>query len=67
MNEVLEAKEVTLHKLRAMAPPFHRHIARSKLLEKPIKVGDRVVVYEVVDTVPNGLVMISEKTIIHFE
>ncbi len=67
MNEVPEAKEVTLRKLRPMAPPFHRHIVKSKLLGKPTKVGDRVVVYEVVDTLPNGLVMITEKTIIHFE
>jgi hypothetical protein len=67
MNEVPEAEEITLRKLRPTAPSFHRHIARSKLLGKPTKVGDRIVVYEVVVTVPDGLVLTTEKTIIHFE
>jgi hypothetical protein len=67
MAEAPEALEVTLRKLRALAPPFHRHIARSKLMGKVCQPGDRAVIYEVVSTVPDGPVQVTEKTVLHFE
>ena len=67
MPELPEAREVTLRKYRALAPPFHRHIARSKLLGRTCRPGDRVVVYDIVGTDPPGEVRVSEATIFHFE
>ncbi len=67
MAEPPEAQEVTLRKLRPLAPPFHRHIARSKLVGKTCKSGDRIVIYEVAATVPDGEVLVTRDTILHFE
>ena len=67
MVELTEAREVTLKKINPLAPPFHRHIARSRLMGKPCKVGDRVVVYEIADTVPKGSVLVTQKSVIRFE
>lgn len=67
MPEVPAAEQMTLRRLRAAAPPFHRHIARGKLLGKTWEVGDRVVVYEIVDAVPPGPVHVTEQTLLLFE
>jgi len=65
--EAPAAEQMTLRRLRAAAPPFHRHIARSKMLGKVWTVGDRVVVYEVVDVVPAGPAQMTEQTRLLFE
>ncbi len=67
MAELREAREITLRKINPLAPPFHRHIARSRLIGKPCKVGDRVVVYEVADIVPEGAALVTENSVIRFE
>ena len=67
MSDVPFAREIILRKFKPMAPPFHQHIAKSKLVGISCQKGDRVVVYEIVDTIPQGLVTITEETIIHFE
>ena len=67
MAETPQAREVVLQKFRPLAPPFHRHIARAKLLGNPCRVGDRVVVYEVVTTVPQGDVLVTPDTVLSFE
>jgi len=67
MPEFPPAEELTLRKVRATAPPFHRHIARSKLLGKAWRVGDRVVVYEIVGAVPAGPVLVTDRTRLVFE
>ena len=67
MGELPDAREVTLRKFRALAPPFHRHIAKAKLVGGTCKVGDRVVVYNVVATEPEGLVRVTEGTLLRFE
>lgn len=67
MAEPPEAQEVTLRKLRPFAPPFHRHIARSKLVGKTCKPGDRIVIYEVAATVPDGEVLVTESTVFRLE
>ena len=66
MSEIPEARAVILSKLRAFAPSFHEHIARSKLRGSVCRVGDRVVVYEVIRTEPDGPVTVGEKTLIQF-
>ena len=67
MTELPVAREIRLRKTRPLAPPFHKHIARNKLIGSSCRKGDRVVVYEVTDTVPEGQVTVSEETIIHFD
>ena len=62
-----DAREVRLRKVRPLAPPFHRHIARSKLVGRTCRTGDRVVVYEVAATDPPGEVRVTETTVLHFE
>lgn len=61
------AEEITLRRLRPAAPPFHRHIARGKLLGGAWRVGDRVVVYEIVAVVPEGPAQVTEATRLRFE
>ncbi len=67
MSEVPAAREVVLRKIRPLAPPFHRHIARSKLLGSTCRAGERVVVYEVVSTDPAGVVEVTGETVLRFE
>lgn len=67
MSQLPEARDVTLRKLKPLAPNFHRHIARGKLLGKSCRVGDRVVVYEITATQPGGQVQVSPSTVLHFE
>jgi len=66
MAEIPEALEVVLRKLHPLAPPFHRHIASSKLVGSVCCCGDRIVVYEVAETVPSGRVYVSPKTVLRF-
>ena len=67
MPEYPLAREITLRLVKPLAPPFHRHIARSKLVGKPCRKGDRVVVYEVVETRPEGPVLVTEQSLLRFE
>ena len=66
MAEIPEARAIVLSKVRASAPSFHEHIARGRLRGAICREGDRVVVYEVVRTEPDGPVIVSEKTTIQF-
>lgn len=67
MPEPYAAREIVLRKMSAMAPPFHRHIVRSKLMGKTCRAGDRAVIYEIVRTDPEGDVTVTGETIIRFE
>jgi hypothetical protein len=65
--EAPPARELVLRKTKPMAPPFHRHIARSKLVGTICRAGDQVVVYQITSTVPEGTVLVTEETILRFE
>ncbi len=67
MKELPFAREVRLRKTKPLAPPFHQHIARSKLIGSTCQRGEKVVVYEILDTVPEGPVRVTEDTILRFE
>lgn len=66
MTEFPVAREIMLSKVKPLAPPFHRHIAKAALLGKPWQAGDRVVVYEIVATRPAGKVLVTEQTLLRF-
>ena len=67
MSEFPEASELVLKKRNPMAPPFHQHIARSKLVGSVCKAGDHVVIYDIVSTDPDGTVMVTAETVLRFE
>jgi hypothetical protein len=67
MADAPDAQEVLLRKVRPLAPPFHRHIARARMMDTCVRAGDRVVVYEVAATVPAGEVRVTAATVLRFE
>jgi hypothetical protein len=67
MSELPSAREIVLRKKNPMAPPFHRHIAKSKLTGKTCKAGDHVVIYDIISTDPPGEVMVTGETVFRFE
>ncbi|MBN1362200.1 MAG: hypothetical protein JW993_16510 [Sedimentisphaerales bacterium] len=67
MNDVPDANSVTLRSRKPLAPPFHRHIARGKLVGRTCRTGDRVVIYDIVATVPDEEVRVTGATQLQFE
>ena len=67
MNDAADAELIVLRSRKPLAPPFHRHIAKSKLMEQTCRVGDRIVIYDVVATEPQGLVRVTRATHFQFE
>ena len=67
MSELPIAKEIRLCKTKPLAPPFHQHIARSRLVGNRCAVGDRIIIYEITATVPEGQVLVTDETIFHFD
>lgn len=67
MNHVSDAESITLRNRKPLAPQFHRHIAKSRLMDKTCKVGDSVLIYDVVATEPDGVVCVTHATRFHFE
>ena len=67
MANLAQANEVTLRLTKPLAPPFHRHIARSRLVGKTCRIGDTVVTYEIVATQPAGEVAVTSSTVLRFE
>jgi nucleotide-binding universal stress UspA family protein len=60
------AEMVVLKKVKLLAPGFHRHILKSRIIGQSVKAGDRVMVYDVVETVPPGPVRVTEQTLLEF-
>jgi hypothetical protein len=67
MNVVTDAQSVTLRSRRPLAPAFHQHIARGKLIDHTCQAGDRIVIYDVVATEPTGVVRVTRETRLQFE
>lgn len=67
MSEIPDAHTVTLRNRKPLAPPFHRHIARAKLIDRTCQIGDRIVIYDVVSTKPEGIVRVTRETQVQFE
>ena len=67
MNSVPDANSITLRNRKPLAPPFHRHIAKGKLMDKTCKVGDSVLIYDIVATEPEGEVRVTRATCFQFE
>ena len=67
MSTAPQAESITLQSRKPLAPPFHRHIAKSKLMDRTCQVGDRIVIYDVVATEPAGIVRVTRATQFQFK
>ena len=67
MNAVVDAYSITLRNRKPLAPPFHRHIVKGKLMDKTCQVGSRIIIYDVVATEPEGIVRVTRATQFKFE
>lgn len=65
-ESIPEAEIAVLRKSKLMAPNFHQHILKSKIQGKVINVGDTILVFEVLETVPPQKVRVTENTILEF-
>jgi nucleotide-binding universal stress UspA family protein len=62
----IDADVVVLKKIKRFAPDFHRHILKSRILGQAIRKGDRILVYEVEETKPSGMVWVTDRTSLEF-
>jgi hypothetical protein len=67
MNAISDAQSITLRNRKPLAPPFHRHIAKSKLMDRTCRVGDRIIIYDIIATEPEGIVRVTSATRFQFE
>ncbi len=67
MNPVSEAESITLRNRKPLAPPFHRHIVKSKLMDRTCRVGDSIIIYDIIATEPDGVVRVTRATRFQFE
>lgn len=67
MNAPPQAESITLQTRKPLAPPFHRHIAKGKLMDRTCQVGDRIVIYDIVATEPAGVVRVTRATQFQFK
>jgi hypothetical protein len=64
--QVPDARVIVFTRARRFAPDFHRHILRGKIVGQTVRPGDRVLVYEVAETVPEGAVRVTRSTRFEF-
>jgi nucleotide-binding universal stress UspA family protein len=65
-GQAAHADLVVMKKIRRFAPDFHRNIVGPKLIGRVVRKGDRVMMYEVVETAPPGPVLVLEQTRVEF-
>lgn len=61
-----QAQRVVLRKVNRRAPRFITHLVRSRLIGRQLEVGERILVFKVAFTVPQGLVEVTDATNIEF-
>ena len=59
MSDIPQAQSVVLRNRRPLAPAFHRHIAKSRLMDQTCRAGDKILIYEIVSTEPPGTVRVA--------
>ncbi len=67
MNIVSQAESITLRNRKPLAPPFHRHIVKSKLMDQTCQIGDSIIIYDIIATEPEGVVRVTRATRFQFE
>jgi nucleotide-binding universal stress UspA family protein len=62
----VDAEMIVLKKIKRLAPDFHRHILKSRIMGQSIRKGDHILVYEVEETQPSGTVTVTDRTSLQF-
>ncbi len=65
-SENVEAQLIVLKKAKRLAPSFHEHIVRSKIIGAELQAGDRFLVYDIMETKPTGKVRATPSTRLEF-
>ncbi len=65
--EPRDAELVVFKKVKRFAPGFHQHILASKVRGQVVQMGERILTYEVTETIPVGSVKVTEKTQLSFQ
>jgi nucleotide-binding universal stress UspA family protein len=65
-SDLKEAVFVTLKKAKKLAPSFHEHIVKARIVGAELEVGSRYMVFDVVGTEPSGRVRVTERTRLEF-
>ena len=60
------AQRVVLRKINRRAPSFIRNLVRSRLVGLQVEVGQRIVVFQVAFTEPQGTVEVTPETVVEF-
>jgi hypothetical protein len=61
-----QAQRVVLRKINHRAPKIFNRMVRSRLIGHQVEVGERMWPFQVAFTVPNGLVEVTDSTIVEF-
>jgi hypothetical protein len=67
MNAIPDADSITLRNRKPLAPSFHRHIVKGKLMDKTCRAGESVIIYDIVATEPDCEVRVTRATRFQFE
>lgn len=67
MTALPEAQLIILRKVKTLAPDFHRHLVMSQARGTVVTKGDRLLVYEVMATIPDGSVMVTANSVFEFK
>lgn len=61
-----EAEVVTLKKAKRLAPSFHEHIVRARIVGAEVQPGTRYMVFDIIATEPSGKVRVTDRTRLEF-
>ena len=67
MNTAADAILITPFNKKPLASPFHQNIVKGKLMNKICQAGDRIIIYDVQATEPEGIVRVTRATQFKFE
>ncbi len=62
----IEAELVVLKKAKKLAPAFHEHIVRARIVGQEVETGSRFMVFDIVETSPHGKVSVTPRTKLEF-
>ena len=57
---------MVFRKVKMLAPDFHRNILKSRISGTEVEKGQKLLVYEVIETRPEGRVLVGERTKLEF-
>ncbi|MFX1445780.1 MAG: universal stress protein [Promethearchaeota archaeon] len=67
LQEIREANLIIFKKIKKLAPNFHRHILQSKIIGQVVNVGEKILVYKVLEIKPVSPALVTKNTILEFK